>query len=75
MSQRVKNIARGVDRNPIDNTFFGEGTRRVTFEGIEYVINVNEQKAFANDEVAKAVATGANLRIADNKDGDGHSRR
>lgn len=75
MSQRVKNVARGTDSDSIDNTRFGEGTRRVTFEGIEYITNVNEQKGFMNDEVAKAVGAAANSRIADSRDGDRHSRR
>lgn len=77
MSQRVKNAVMPTDRVAIgtDLSKYGESTRRVTWEGIEYIINQNEQKAFADDTVAQKLAAATGDRVADTRDGDGSSRR
>lgn len=54
-------------------TNFGEGSTRVVFQGIEYVVNANEVRSFTDDSTGAAVDTGANLRLADSRDADNRS--
>lgn len=51
-----------------------EGTVRVVWQGIEYIINANETKNFMDDTVAQKLAAGhPSLRLADGRDNDNAS--
>lgn len=77
MSQRVKNAVVTTDSQEIgaDIQAYGENTRRVVWQGIEYIIGENEQKAFADNTVAQKLGAVVGDRIANTIDGDGVSRR
>jgi hypothetical protein len=68
----VKNLTR--QSNDSNNVQYGEGTRIVEVEGIQYVIGPNEFKSFADDSIGLRVdAASTTLRLGDSRDADNSS--